>query len=213
MHAVAAAPARSSRESEFLSRYDQLLRWARALTEGDLSLAEDVVHDAYVQFVLSRTDHTSINNLDHYLHRVVRNAHRTYIRHTTPGRFDQLSSIDLDSLQIADHDPDGPAQARQVLFAVCLYAREQRELSIAFSVLVLRFIHGYYPNEVAHLTKRTRGAVDVLLKSARNTLKLNLSDLRQSYFIDSHEAFRSSLSYGATDIFGLQKILFASRKG
>jgi len=212
MHA-AAAPARLSRESEFLSRYDQLLKWAQRLTQEDRSLAEDVVHDAYLQFVLSRTDHSSINNLDHYLHQVVRNAHRTYIRQTTPRRFDQLSSVDLDSLQIAAIDPDGPAQARQLLFAVCLYACEQRELSIAFSVLVLRFIHGYYPNEVARLTKRTRGAVDGFLKSARNALKLHLSDLRPCYFSDSHEALRSSLSQGAADIFGLQGMLFESRKG
>jgi len=212
MHA-AVAPARLSRESEFLSRYDQLLKWAQRLTQEDRSLAEDVVHDAYLQFVLSRTDHSSINNLDHYLHQVVRNAHRTYIRQTTPRRFDQLSSVDLDSMQIAAIDPDGPAQARQLLFAVCVYACDQRELSIAFSVLVLRFIHGYYPNEVARLTKRTRGAVDGFLKSARNALKIHLSDLRPCYFSEPHEALRASLSHGATDIFGLQRILFASRKG
>jgi len=212
MHA-AAAPARLSRESEFLSRYDQLLKWAQRLTQDDRSLAEDVVHDAYLQFVLSRADHSSINNLDHYLHQVVRNAHRTYIRQTTPRRFDQLSSIDLDSLQIAAHDPHGPAQARQLLFAVCLYACEQRELSIAFSVLVLRFIHGYYPNEVAQLTKRTRGAVDGFLKSARHALKSHLSNLRPCYFSESHEVLSSSLSRGATEIFSLQRVLFASRKG
>src|SRR5262245_51602787 len=207
MHA-AAAPARLSRESEFLSRYDQLLKWAQRLTEGDRSLAEDVVHDAYLQFVLSRTNHSSINNLDHYLHRVVRNAHRTYLRQTTPRRFDQLSVVDLESLQTASNDPDGPAQARQLLFAVCLYASEQREMSIAFSVLILRFIHGYYPNEVAHLTKRTRGAVDGFLKSARNSLRLHLSELRPFYVSDSHEALRSSLPHSATDIFGLQRMLF-----
>src|SRR5262249_54572763 len=93
------------------------------------------------------------------------------------------------------------------------FACEQRELSIAISVLVLRFIHGYYPNEVAQLTHRTRGAVDGFLKAARSALKLHLGDLRPYYFSGAHECFSSSVPHGSTDIFSLQRIVFADPKG
>ena len=71
---IAVAPARIQREVEFLLRYDQLLKLAQKLTDSDPGLAQDVVHDAFVQFLLSSTDYGAIDNIDHYLHKVVRTS-------------------------------------------------------------------------------------------------------------------------------------------
>jgi RNA polymerase sigma factor (sigma-70 family) len=203
------------REVEFLARYDQLLRWAERLTDSDRGLAQDVVHDAFVHFMLSGTSYESINNLDHYLHEILRNVHRTHIRQRSARRFEQLSELGPDDLPLSSADPHSALQARNTLLAICRYVCERKEVSIASSILVLRFLHGYYPNEVARLTNRSRSAVDGLLKSARHDLKVYLSELPLYYLTDPDERLRF---YGwsgdvVADVFGLRSILFEARKG
>jgi DNA-directed RNA polymerase specialized sigma24 family protein len=51
----------------FAERYEVLLGWALRLTGRDHQRAEDLVHDTFVQFVLSRPDLSAIENLDGYL--------------------------------------------------------------------------------------------------------------------------------------------------
>ncbi|HLA12342.1 MAG TPA: hypothetical protein VJ023_17280 [Pyrinomonadaceae bacterium] len=49
-------PATSSHEDLFIERYQRLLAWSLKLTAHDRQLAEDLLHDAYVQFTLNRPD-------------------------------------------------------------------------------------------------------------------------------------------------------------
>ena len=42
------------------------------------ALAQDLVHDAYVQFVLARPDLLKIQNLDRYLYGMLRNLEISY---------------------------------------------------------------------------------------------------------------------------------------
>jgi DNA-directed RNA polymerase specialized sigma24 family protein len=39
-----------SAEDVFLEHYHQLVGWALQIAKGDRELAEDLVHDAYIQF-------------------------------------------------------------------------------------------------------------------------------------------------------------------
>jgi RNA polymerase sigma factor (sigma-70 family) len=212
---IAVAPARTKREVEFLSRYDQLLKLAQKLTDADRSLAQDVVHDAFVQFMLSSTDYGSIDNVDHYLHKVVRNVHRTHIRQRSTGRLEQLSETTQDATPMPFTDPYGIVQARNLLVTICRYVCQRKDTSIASSILVLRFLHGYYPNEVAKLTHRTRSAVDGLLKSARRDLKGHLSKQPVYHVGEDLETYQASDSWTGVilDGFGMRRILFDARKG
>lgn len=212
---TAVAPARVQREVEFLLRYDQLLKLAHKLTDSDRSLAQDVVHDAFVQFMLSSTDYGAIDNIDHYLHRVVRNAHRTLIRQGSSRRFEQLSETTKDATPMPFSDPYGVVQARNLLVIICRYVCRRKDTSIASSILVLRFLYGYYPNEVATLTGRTRSAVDGLLKSARRDLKGHLSERPRFHFEQNADAFQASDSCPGviSDLHGMQRILFDARTG
>lgn len=212
---TAVAPARIKREVEFLLRYDQLLKLAQRLTDSDRGLAQDVVHDAFVQFMLSSTDYGAIDNVDHYLHKVVRNVHRTHIRQRSTRRLEQLSETSKETLPISFADPYGLVQARNLLVNICRYVSRRKDTSIATSILVLRFLHGYYPNEVALLTRRTRSAVDGLLKSARRDLKGHLSEVPVYQFRENVEPFQASDSWPGliADVFGMQRILFDARKG
>jgi RNA polymerase sigma factor (sigma-70 family) len=212
---IAVAPARVHREAEFLRRYDQLLKLAQKLSDSDRGFAQDIVHDAFVQFMMSSTDHGAIDNIDHYLHKVVRNVHRTHLRQRLSRNLEQLPDDNTDTMPISFTDPQGVVQAQNLLLIVCKYVCQRKETSIAISVLVLRFLHGYYPHEVAKLTRRTRSAVDGLLKSARRDLKDHLSDLPLHYFKQNVEAFQDSdLQTGIlADVLGTRNILFEARKG
>ncbi len=48
----------------FMARYQRMLGWALRLTEGRRHAAEDLVHDAFIQFTLKRPNLSAIENLD-----------------------------------------------------------------------------------------------------------------------------------------------------
>ena len=76
-------------EDVFAERYYSLLKWASQLAGGNAALAQDLVHDGYVQFVLARPDLGKIQNLDRYLYGMLRNLHISYIRRALiVGSFD-----------------------------------------------------------------------------------------------------------------------------
>ena len=53
-------------EQIFLAHYAQLCGWALALTNRDRERAEDLVHDAYIQFTFTRPEIGAIGNLNGY---------------------------------------------------------------------------------------------------------------------------------------------------
>src|SRR5260370_4184654 len=67
-------------EDLFLAYYDRLIGWALQIAHGDQELAEDLVHDAYIQFTLARPDINSIQNLDGYLYVMLLVLHRSFLR-------------------------------------------------------------------------------------------------------------------------------------
>ncbi len=64
-------------EDLFLEHYDRLIGWALQIAHGNRRLAEDLVHDAYIQFTFTRHDINSIQNPDAYLYGVLRVLHRS----------------------------------------------------------------------------------------------------------------------------------------
>ena len=63
------------REQLSIERYQSLLAWALRLTNQHLEAAQDLVQDAFVQFMLGRTGLEQIENIDGYLRRMLRYMH------------------------------------------------------------------------------------------------------------------------------------------
>jgi len=168
----------STHEEIFLERYDQLLKWASHLTRPDHELARDLVQEAFLQFSLSVSDLVGINKIDNYLYGVVRNTYRSHLRRSPRHFYVQLDSDAMDSLRLSV-DPRDRFRAKDELVAICKRACARKETSVAASLLILRFFHGYSPGEIARLTHRSRNVVDVQIKLARweatsSPLKRNL---------------------------------------
>ncbi len=152
---VAAQPD-EKREQLFTERYAGLLAWALRLTNQQRESAEDLVQDAFVQFVLGRTRLEEIENIDGYLRRMLRYMHLSRMSRSAQHLQDAaLSVADYDSLRhgLTAIEPPRRVQASEELHQICTYACSRKESSRAGSVLILRFFHDYFPTEIAGISE------------------------------------------------------------
>ena len=97
----AAAEPEPSREELFAERYETLLVWALQLTHQQREPAEDLVQDAFVQFMLARTQLEEIENINGYLRRLLRNMYLSRVTRLAQRLHDSALSIaDYDTFRI-----------------------------------------------------------------------------------------------------------------
>ncbi len=163
----------ATHEELFTDNYELLLRWALKFTDANREIAEDLLHDTFIHFTLTRPDLASIENLDGYLYVVMRNLHLSQMRKATrtPGR--AMSVVEFDTVDVGmwASDPRDRLRMRDELAAVCQYACIRKETSKVGSVLILRFFHGYYPEEIAGVLGSTRAVAHERLRNARAEAK------------------------------------------
>jgi RNA polymerase sigma factor (sigma-70 family) len=172
-----------SRGELFLQRYNRLLDWALKLTNQRRAAAEDLVHDAFVQFMLCRLD--SINNLDGYLYGMLRKMRISQLRRSAQqiNKMYHLRIADYDSaegglvavLRAESHAVDSRIQIQDELQQICQYVCARKETSKSASILILRFFMGYFPREIAKILRCQDRAVRDLLMTARREVKLYLN--------------------------------------
>jgi DNA-directed RNA polymerase specialized sigma24 family protein len=171
MRLLRLAPDRDRHEDLFLEHYATLRRHALALTGQDAGLAEDLLHDAFIQFTLIRPPLDRIQYLEAYLTGMLRNMHASYVRRAARRGF---ASIPLEEFPfLGSHAPAlAAAEAREELSLLCRYACLRKESSKAGSILILRFVLGYFPSEIARIARLSAHAVDVWLQLARREARL-----------------------------------------
>ncbi len=167
-------------ECVFADRYPLLVKWAGLITGGDEVLAQDLVHDAYVQFVLARPDLTRIQSLDRYLYGMLRNLYVSHLRRATRMPENTLLVVDYDSVEISLKYADDRERLRVLdeLWQACEYVCVRKETSRSGSIMILRFFHGYYPAEIARITGNSRAAVSESLRTAREEIQQYLRSPR-----------------------------------
>ncbi|HEX8502795.1 MAG TPA: sigma factor [Pyrinomonadaceae bacterium] len=213
----------ASHEELFLARYGPLRSWAQRLTGGDAARAEDLVHDAFVHFTLARPDLARMQNLDGYLYRMLRNLNTSHVRRAARRREDAPAVVEYDSAEfvLRAADPRDLIRVQDDLRQVCHYATLRKETSKAGSVLILRFMHGYYPGEIARFTRSTREAVEERLRVARSEAKQYLKDPESLRFISREKvrgagARAAATGYAQTPeelLRDLRRRVFDSRRG
>src|SRR5215211_1954284 len=208
-----------SHEEVFLARYGPLRTWALRLTGGDAARAEDLVHDAFVQFTFARPDLARVQNLDGYLYQMLRNLNISQMRRANRRRGDEPAVFEYDSAEfvLRAADPRDLIRVQDDLRQVCHYACVRKESSKAGSVLILRFMHGYYPAEIARFSGSTREAVEERLRVARNEARQYLKDPESLRFINKERGGRAaSTGYVQTPeelLRDLRQRVFDSRRG
>ena len=215
----AAVQPEPSREELFAERYETLLAWALHLTEQRDS-AEDLVQDAFVQFMLSRTQPDEIENLTAYLRRLMRNMYVARVTRLAQRLPDSALSIaDYDTVRLGwtTIEPGRRMQIAEQLHQICAYACFRKESSRAGSVLILRFFLDYFPTEIASVLGSTRHTVDQWQRVARRETKVFLSEPNRLRFVDTKTAAVSPWTrYPTSDgdlMHALRAMIFNSRRG
>ena len=176
------------REQLFTERYEVLLAWAMGLTNQQREAAEDLVQDAFVQFVLGRTRLEEIENIDGYLRRMLRYMHVSRLSRSAQHLHEAaLSVADYDSGRLGwtAIEPPRRMQASEELLQICTYACSRKESSRAGSVFILRFFHEYFPTEIAAILNSTRHCVDQWQGLARREAKLFMNEPRRLSFVNA----------------------------
>lgn len=181
-------PIAPNHEDLFIQHYQWLRGWALRMTDRNQEQAEDLVHDCFVHFTISRPSLSAIEgNLEGYLYTMLRNLHLSQVRRSTRVRetiiaLPDHSLLDYDSVEFGLKALEQQAQEQlqlqiqDELRRICEYACIRKTTSKAGSVLLLRFFHGYYPMEIARILKSPRGAVNELLRAARAEARVYLAN-------------------------------------
>lgn len=206
------------REQIFIERYANLRVWAMYLTHHE-STADDLVHDLYVQWMLSRTRLEEIENLDGYLRTMLRNMHFSRLSRAAQRLQETTLSIaDYDSGQLGwtAIEPPRRMQAAEELHQICAYACFRKESSKAGSVLILRFFHNYFPSEIASVLNTSRNCVDQWQRHARREAKSFLNRPSGLRFVNGEAPARPAVRYLRSDcdlMFDLRQLIFSSCRG
>lgn len=207
------APSPETHEDLFVRRYEQLLGRALQLTGRDAERSEDLVHEAFVQFVLGRPPLDAIRNVDAYLYGMLRNLRVSQARRAARGPIAWLSAVDYDSVDVVLRHGDiaGQLQIQDELVALLRFACARKRASKSGSVLLLRFFHGYYPEEIARLLCGPVRAVDDWLRLARREARQAL----ESPSADADRALEVRRSAHPADdfILALRAAIFTAADG
>ncbi len=216
---VAAQPD-DKREQLFTERYESLLAWAMRLTNQQRDAAEDLVQDAFVQFVLGRTRLEEIENIDGYLRRMLRYMHVSRLSRSAQHLPETaLSVADYDSCKLSwtAIEPARRMQAFEELHQICTYACARKESSRAGSVLILRFFHDYFPTEIASILNSSRHCVDQWQRLARREVKLFMDEPGRLRFVNgAGPSDTNQIRYLKSDcdlMRELRQMIFNSRRG
>ncbi|CAN5494841.1 hypothetical protein BH10ACI4_BH10ACI4_31740 [soil metagenome] len=171
--------------AEVLERYyDRLNSWASILARGEQARARDLVHDLWVHLTLTQPDLTNIDNLDGYLYRCLRHLYLSQLARASRDALQSVNPADFDSLQIALWA--GPKvetlQMQNDLRRICSYVGWRKDIAKSASYFILRFLHGYYLNEIADLAGLSLGSVHPKLSQIRAEIRLYLQDSAKLQF-------------------------------
>ena len=214
------SPRSETRDEVFTKRYAQLLAWALRLTNQHRASAEDLVQDAFIQFTRGRTNLAEIENVDGYLHRMLRNMNLSRLSRITEqiqGKTISIAEQELLQLNSQTVELQRRLQFHEDLQRICQYACTRKETSRAGSVLILRFFFEYTPSEIAQVLCSSRHCVDQWQRFARREVKLYLEDPERLKFVKS----QAQVSLPKIQLFDardslpdqLRQLIFSARTG
>lgn len=206
-------------EEIFTRSYSRLRGWAIQITRQDRELAEDLLHDAFIQFTRTQPELSNIDNAEAYLYGIIRNLHLSYLRKKTRRDKHTISIIDFETMRLGLKNTKflDNFQIQEELKRICYFLCLRKESSKSASVMLLRFFHGYFPGEISEVMRATPQVVKVRLNTARNEAKaINENDETLQKFekllspeILINKVFRSN----ANLIMALGDLIFRSING
>jgi RNA polymerase sigma factor (sigma-70 family) len=209
----------NNHEEVFINSYARLRGWAIQIARQDQELAEDLLHDAFIQFTSAQPELNSINNTEAYLYGVIRNLHLSYLRKKTRRDKFTPSIIDFETMRLGLKSAKflDNFQAQEQLKRICYFLCLRKESSKSASVMIIRFFHGYFPVEIAQVMRANSQVVKVRLNTARNEAKSVIEDAQIIQTIEKRispellvkQSFKSNVDL----TIALREMIFRSTNG
>ncbi len=164
----------------FVEKYDTLMQWALRLTHGDQEEAKDLLHEAFVQFTLRQLDFTGVENIDGYLYTALKHFHLATLKRAKRDPLNQISLVEFDSVDLALRSSFclDQLEVQNDLRRICAFLCWRKASAKSASYLILRFFHGYYPEEIMRVALASRRVVDEGIRLAAAESKVYLGDPR-----------------------------------
>jgi DNA-directed RNA polymerase specialized sigma24 family protein len=175
----APSPAQKISIEELLeSYYNQLVAWGASLTRGDVSQAQDVVHDLWLYLTLAKSDLSNVANLDGYLYKSLRHIYLSRISRASREALQFVNIAEFDSIQFALNTgkSSDTLQRQNDLRKACCYSVWRKEQTKSASYFILRFFHGYHHQEIADLACLPITAVYNKIRVARAEVRTHLEE-------------------------------------
>ena len=183
MHLLKPQPVREadapSPASVFAEKYDWLLRWALHFTQNDAALAEDLVQDTFMRLIMSWPRiKDNIHQVEAFLYSTLRYAHLMELRRGRRMILQDIELIEFDDLQqtLREGKNIDPIEVQDNLRRIVAFLCWRKRIVKSASVLLLRFFHGYLPDEIARIAIVRQRAANDLLRMARQDVKAYMAD-------------------------------------
>ncbi len=176
----------NNHEEIFISLYSRLRGWAIQIARHDKALAEDLLHDAFIQFTSSQPELKKIINREAYLYGLIRNLHLSHLRKKLRREKQTPSIIDFETLRLGLKSAKvlDNFQVQEELKRICYFLCLRKESSKSASVMILRFFHGYFPSEIARVMQATPQVVKVRLNTARGEARAVIENSQTIHAIE-----------------------------
>jgi DNA-directed RNA polymerase specialized sigma24 family protein len=204
-------------ENLYRAKYNWLFGWAMHFAQGDRVTAEDLVQDTFVRFALSKPDLENVRNAEALLYTYLKYVHLAHLRRLQRYPFKSLSIAEFDSVQLglrANMAAVDPVEVQETLRRIVAYLTWRKESAKSASMLILRYFHGYYPDEIVCIARTTRQSVGKRLQEAREEAELYVSDpghLRIMHQTEPPEVLPLNVALPSEQVLPeLQKIIFAA---
>jgi RNA polymerase sigma factor (sigma-70 family) len=163
-------------EGMFAAKYAWLLRWAMHFAQNDRAVAEDMVQETFLKLLLSWSSLRSLDNIEPLLYTYLKYTHLSEQRRGRRYSFQSLATIEFDTvaLGLAQARVEDTLELQQELRQVVSFLLWRRATARFASIFLLRYFHGYFPEEITRICRTSRHAVDLNLGYAREELRSHL---------------------------------------
>lgn len=156
---------------EFMRAYDAyadaIYRFCFFRVSNSVTAAEDLVQETYIKVWQYLCNNHKVENLRAFLYQTARNLIIDRQRRKETG------NISLDALQADGFEPKGQGARTIEMEVECerLYETMNGLEETDRELLILRFIEGYGPKEIAKICGETPNAISVRIHRAKKLLK------------------------------------------
>jgi len=157
----------------FAAKYTWLLRWALHFVQNDRAAAEDLVQETFLRMLASWGKLHSLHDPEPLLYSYLRYAYLTERRRERRYSYQSLSTVSSDTLSITLRTSTSFDQfeAQNEIRTILRFLLWRQTSARFASIFLLRFFHGFFPEEIALISMATRHSVDLSLRRARLELK------------------------------------------